>query len=249
MNKKLIKSLFLIEFFKKMSTSFLKLLTITLVITNLTLVNEPSATENTINSIKISDLNKISETELELKEKFKRSLEKLIRQENLVNRELLAGKDRLDQSCKLLQKHTDKLQPQNLSTLQKIEQQFENNSKNARLRKDELQKELKEQKEVIGILESKDCKKLAFNNSRECKLIKFKKESLLLIEISSSAYYKLIEDRNIIYKGLLENSKNNCSKIEFIEKILKADEEYLIVYEINSNKLFTNLINNLKNID
>jgi len=174
-------------------------------------------------------------------------LKSMISQETGVTSEIQAGVSKLSQSCRIL----EKLKPPEIkaeqSKLASFTKSVDSLSESRQNNRADLLDRIKRLNEAAKQGSAANCGFLGLmpKDPLACQVDTYKKEMSELLAESVNSFYNSINTRYGLYRQAIKEAQSSCVQPGFIDKLLKADTDYLVPYEDRSYTAFKNLIESI----
>ena len=175
------------------------------------------------------------------------SLKSMISQETGVTNEIQAGIARLSQSCRILEKLKQPETKTDQSKLASFAKRVDLLSESRQNNRTDLLDRIRRLNESAKQGSAANCGFLGLmpQDPLACQVDAYKKEMSELLVENVNSFYNNINTRYGLYRQVIKEAQSSCVQPGFIEKLLKADADYLVPYEDRSYAVFKNLIESI----
>jgi hypothetical protein len=180
-------------------------------------------------------------------DKTQQGINGMIQQEQDVTLDIQKGVERLTKSCELataLKQNAPSTSSSDAGNYERIiEEKVARREKN---RTDLLAAVSSLEKKINSENES-SCGFLGLNpkDPISCEVEKYKKQMAELFKTSINSFYEKVFQRYAQYRIVVKQSKSACVQADFLARLMRADDEYLVPFEDRSYNVFSRLISSV----
>jgi len=171
----------------------------------------------------------------------------MVSQETGVTNEIQAGVTKLSQSCRILEKLKQPETKSDQSKLASLAKRVDFLSESRQNNRTDLLDRIKRLNDSAKQGSAANCGFLGLmpQDPLACQVDTYKKEMSELLAESVNSFYNSINTRYGLYRQAIKEAQSSCVQPGFIDKLLKADTDYLVPYEDRSYTAFKNLIESI----